>query len=112
MTDAIYVTLGAKQLKEKPYKDQVKNFQSVDGENVFFYWSLTNKPKREFVNVFIVVGNKVRWKARFVEWIENEKIEFLDGSKRHAKIWMILIDFEKLPFPYKEKEGFQGFRYN
>lgn len=111
MIDSIYVTLGAAQLKEKPYKEQIKDWLRCDGENFIFNWALSNKPKKDFVWVYIVIGNKVRWRARFIGYDQERNKIFSDGRGWSAKNWMLLIDFEKLPKPYESKKGFQGFRY-
>ncbi len=112
MTDSIYVTLGAAQLKEKPYREQIKDFLKCDGENFFFNWAINNKPKKDFIWVYIVVGNKVRWRARFIGYDEdNPDKTFSDGRRWKSTIWLLLIDFEKLRAPYKNMKGFQGFRY-
>lgn len=111
MIDSIYVTLGANQLKEKPYREQVKDWLRCDGENFIFNWSLPNKPKREFVWVYIVIGNKVRWRARFIGFDQKRNKTFSDGRTWSANNWMLLVDFEKMPKPYEHKKGFQGFRY-
>lgn len=109
--DGIYVTLGADQLKEKPYKEQIETFLKCDGENYVFYWRLGNKPKHDFQWVYIVVGNKVRWRARFVQYVDGGKVQFTDGREIIAKKWMLLIDFEPLTKPHEMRKGFQGFRY-
>lgn len=112
----IYVTLGAAQLKDKPYRTQVENFLRSDGENCFFWWRLSNPPKRPVHEVYIIVGNKVRWKARVLQTHiapKGELIypEFFDGRVIGARGWLVLIDFEKLPAPYETRRGSQGFRY-
>ena len=112
VVEGIYVTLGAAQLKEKPYRKQVESFLQCDGENFVFNWALHNKPKKQFTWVYIVIGGKVRWKARFVDWdTDNEHKTFSDGRRFSSTHWMILIDFEQLPRPHELKKGFQGFRY-
>ena len=112
MIDSIYVTLGAAQLKEKPYREQIKDFLKCDGDKFFFNWALSVKPKKDFVWVYIVIGNKVRWRARFIGYDKDSpKKIFSDGRRWASTYWLLLIDFEKLPAPYEYKKGFQGFRY-
>ncbi len=110
-SNGIYVTLGAAQLKEKPYRQQLKNFDISDGERAFFCWRLKNRPKREFVDVFIIIANKVRFRAKFIGYDDRGEITFLDGETMASDNWLQLIDFVKLPKPYQEMKGFQGFRY-
>lgn len=109
--EGIYVTLGQDQIKERSYREHVEDFQKCDGENFFYWWRLGNRPIKKFTEVFIVIGNKVRWKARFLDYGPSGEVEFSGGRKIYAKCWMLLIDFEKLPAPYEYKKGFQGFRY-
>lgn len=79
---------------------------------MIFIWRFAIKPKKPFVWVYICVGNKVRWRARFVAWDERSEIEVNDGTKiLKGDHLAILIDFEKLPRPYEIRKGFQGFRY-
>lgn len=111
IVEGIYVTLGAKQLVEKPYKSQVKDFLRCDGEEAVFYWKMHIKPTKKFTTVYIVIGNKVRWKARFVSYEGERVVELDDGRILDGKLFMLLIDFEKLPKPYEHKKGFQGIRY-
>lgn len=112
----IYVTLGAAQLKDRPYKEQVKNFLASDGENLFFWWRLSNPPKKKVHQVYIIISNKVRWKATVLQTHIAKKGEliypdFSDGKILGARGWLVLIDFVKLPAPYEVKRGSQGFRY-
>lgn len=113
ITEGIYVTLGKDQIAEKKggWKTYLKDFEICDGEKAVYYWRLSTKPKREFTHVYIVVGNKVRYRATFLGYDENRKIDFLDGSALFGAIWLMLIDFVKLTRPYEVKRGFQGFRY-
>lgn len=111
ISEGIYVTLGKDQLKEKNYRKQIKDFLIADGEKAIYFWKMALKPKKEFTTVYIVIRNKVRWKATFIGYEENTEVAFLDGRKMKAKVWMMLIDFVKLPNPYEIRKGFQGFRY-
>lgn len=82
------------------------------GDNFIFNWALSNKPKHEFIWVYIVIGNKVRWRARFAGYDEdNPEKTFSDGRRWTSTYWLLLFDFEKLPRPYEHRKGFQGFRY-
>lgn len=111
MVDSIYVTLGRDQLKEKPYREQIKDFLICDGDKYIFSWIMSQKPTKDFIWVYIVIGNRVRWRARFIGWAENKTYELLDGRIIKGNYIAQLIDFEKLPRQYEVKKGFQGFRY-
>lgn len=114
LTDSIYVTIGADQIKEKGYRKVVEDFLMCDGD-IIYHWKISNTPdikkRKNLVWAYIVIGNKVRWKAKIISFVDNQAFHFLDGRSMWAKGWMMLIDFEKLPAPYEHKKGFQGFRY-
>ena len=113
ISDGILVTLGKAQISEKKegWKTYVQYFKMCDGERAVYFWRLSKKPKREFTHVYIVVGNRVRYKARFIGYEQNRTIDFLDGSACFGEVWLQLIDFEKLKRPFDVVRGFQGFRY-
>ena len=118
LTDSIYVTLGSQLLREKSYKDFVKDFLRSDGESVVFCWRLANLPNKKVRDnilwVYIVTGNTVRWRARVARMDHNPRgltALFDDGRMATSKGWILLYDFEKLPRPYEQRKGFQGFRY-
>lgn len=108
----LYVTLGSNQLKKKPYKEQIKGFLKCDGENFVFNWYLSRLPKKSFLNVYIVIGNKVRWKAKFLDFeYSKDPVYDANGNIKSSSFNMILFDFEKMKFPQEKLRGFQGFRY-
>ena len=118
IAEGIYVTLSRDLMEERGgtvyagYKLFVNVFKECEGTNDwFFYWRLPSKPKKSFVWVYFIIGNKVRFRARFFEYIPGCWIEFRDAGAVYTKQWMMLYDFEKLPRPYEIKKGFQGFRY-
>ena len=109
--DGIYITISSKQIKERGYKSILNDFFYSDGEKAFYHYKLSLKPKKEFIWVYFVIGNKVRFRARFLEYIENQELDFIDGRSVHANLWLVCYGFEKMPFPLEERKGFQGFRY-
>lgn len=118
LTDSIYVTLGSQLRREKSYKTLVGDFLRSDGENTVFFWRLSNLPNKKVRDnilwVYIVVGNSVRWRARVIQMDHDSTgltANFDDGRTMTSKGWIQLCDFEKLPKPYEQKKGFQGFRY-
>ena len=111
VSDGINITISASQIKERGYKSILNDFLYSDGEKAFYHYKLALKPKKEFIWVYFVIGNKVRFRARFLEFIENQELDFIDGRSVYAKLWMVCYGFEKMPLPLEEKKGFQGFRY-
>lgn len=120
IAEGIYVTQSrqrAIELKgsvEAGYKDWVQTIEKCHGSNGWLYWwKLGNKPKKDVIYAYIIIENKVRWRARILEFTKEMTKTFLTPTPRtmHAKCWMLLYDFEKLPRPYEVKKGFQGFRY-
>lgn len=107
----LYITIGADQVKEKGWRNMLQDMLRCDGDRVIYWWRLGNQPKREINEVFIVVGNKVRVKAKFAGYADGGETTFDDGRTMYAKCWMLLFDFELLPAPHKKRKGFQGFRY-
>lgn len=111
IADAIYITLGASQIKEHGYQKYVDDFNRCDGNDGFWYYRMKNLPTKEFVDVFLVIGNKVRWKAKLLEIQKDVEVHYWNGNHDDHFCGLILFDFQKLPTPYETKKGFQGFRY-
>jgi len=111
IAEGIYITLGAAQIKEHGYKKYLDDFKMCDGEQGFWYYRMKNLPVKDFVDVYIVIGNKVRWKARLLEIVKDVRVHYFNGEVDEHFRGLVLIDFEKLPKPYEHKKGFQGFRY-
>ena len=111
--DAIVCTISATCIKDQPngYRGLIEAFDLCDGDRQIFYWRMSNKPKQEVIWLYLVIGNKVRWRARILDFQPAGYMEFEDGRCLFAKCWVRLFDFERLPAPQKEMRGFQGFRY-
>lgn len=113
MIDSIYITIGASQIKEHGYQKYLNDFANCDGDNGLWYYKMSNLPVKDFVTVYIVIGNKVRWKARLLEVVrEPREVHFDNGSVNEEFKGIILFDFESMPKPHQQMKGFQGFRYN
>lgn len=111
ISEGIYITIGQSQIKEHGYKKYLDDFERCDGERGFWYYRMKNLPKREFTDVFIVIGNKVRWKARLLAIEKDVWVHYFNGEVDEHFRGIILIDFCKMPRPFEERKGFQGFRY-
>lgn len=111
MIDSIYITIGASQIKEHGYKKYLKDFSKSNGEDMFWFYRMKNLPTRDFTHVYIVIGNQVRWKARLMAIEKDVCVHFSNGEVNEHFRGLVLIDFERMPKPCREKKGFQGFRY-
>lgn len=120
-TDSILVTLSKATIAEYGrqtyqrgigFSRIIKDWLAADGENGTWSYKLANAPKMEIVWVYWVIGGKIRWRSRVLEIHRNKTIQFSNRSEpMFAKVWLEMFDFEKLPRPYIERKGFQGFRY-
>ena len=99
-------------LKERPYRYFCETWKICDGEQSIWWFTISAKPKHDIQWAYIVIGGKVRWRARVAgyEYEEGEKT-FSDGHKVKGKLWILLFDFEQLPRPHQKMKGFRGFRY-
>lgn len=114
-TRGIACTLSAKMLESHPngYKGLIDKFGECDGLNKIFNWRMSAIPTQEPKPVFIyfVIGNKIRWTAMIATFEKGDTRTFDDGRIITSRAWAILYDFQKMPKPYIEMRGFQGFRY-
>lgn len=108
---AIMITLGSSQLKEHGYRKYVNDFEKCDGENGCWFYKMKNLPKREFQEVWLVIGGYVRWKANILGKETDMYVEYWSGEIDDHFSGIVLFDFKKQPKPYQKVKGFQGFRY-
>lgn len=116
--DGIILTLSAACIKDNGgYREMVKDFLRCrsDVEQPEFmrmYWMrLPVKPIHQVMYVYIVMHNKIRWRANIVELHGEGYKEFSGNRVLKAKCWMVVCDFEPMPRPLIERRGFRGFRY-
>jgi hypothetical protein len=97
--DGIIITISAGMLKEKGYRNWLRNFMNAMGNEGWTYWMRQGaKPKHEILYVYLCIGNRVRYRANFV------------GTEGPCE-WIILCGpVVKAPADYPMK-GFRGFRY-
>lgn len=110
---AILCTISQGCIKDQPdgYRGLIKSFEKCDGEKSIFWWRMTAKPKHDVLYFYFVIGGKIRWKAKLLQYVDGGEIKFDDGRTLYARCWALLIDFERLPNPQVRRSGFQGFRY-
>lgn len=112
IAEGIYITLGAKQIKEHGYKKYLDDFNRVNRENGAWYYQMRNLPKREFQYVYLVIGNQVRWRATLMGIEKDHYVEYWSGEVDEHFRGIVLADFVQIPAAHREhRKGCQGFRY-
>lgn len=79
----------------------------------FSLWQvpLNGRPKRPVAHCYIVIANRIRYRAAIVDFEPGGRRHFGDGRSMHGNCWMILSDpVVRAPrhIPFR---GFQGIRY-
>jgi len=111
--DGIIITISAGMLKEKGYRNWLKNFfHAMSQEDWMYFMRQGAAPKREILYVYLCIGNKVRFRANYVG-TETGLKTFSDGKQMSAKVWIVLAGPLARPPRGQEPEmkGFRGFRY-
>lgn len=85
-----------------------------DDPEAVVYVAFPARPVREVLDCYLIVGGKVRARARIATWIEGGEVGTVncwDGSARDATWWAVLT--APVSFPTEEvlRRGFRGFRY-
>lgn len=78
------------------------------------YVAFPARPTKEVLDCYLIVGGKVRCRARIADWIEGDHVGTVncwDGSARDAKWWAVLTAPVSFPNEDVLRRGFQGFRY-
>lgn len=112
--DGIIITISMKSIEEKGgYRNFLKEFLDCmeDDHYSSAYWiKAGNKPRHDVLDVYIVIGGRIRWKCTFVESHKAGYIE-LDRGRMYGRGWIVCTGpVERPPQPIYKK-GFQGFRY-
>lgn len=111
--DAIILTVGAKELVEKGYKNWLRNFlEAMSDEECTYWYKMGNQPKfDDLMYVYICIGGRIRWRGNFVASSGPKEMEFSDGRRMFGKAWVIMCG-PVVRAPYRiDRKGFQGFRY-
>lgn len=108
--DGIIITISQGILKEKGYKNWLRNFLEAMGKEDWTYWMRQGaKPKHDILYVYLCIGGRVRYRANFVCTEGPKEMTFGDGKKMFAKVWIVMCGpVVKGNYPMK---GFRGFRY-
>jgi hypothetical protein len=111
--DGIIITISAKMLKEKGYRNWLRNFLHAMRQEDCTYWMRQGAaPKHDILYVYLCIGGKVRFRANFAGTESGHKT-FDGGKKMYARVWIVLCGPLERP-PRKQEpilKGFRGFRY-
>ncbi len=122
ITDGIIITISQGMLKEKGYRNWLRNFlgsmeQNAAGEDIYYWMRVGAEPKRDntLLYVYLCIGGKIRYRAFYAGSRPGGRKTFgnPDGSFKsiEARAWVLLAGpVEKAPYTIK-KQGTQGFRY-
>lgn len=108
--DGIIITISAQMLKEKGYRNWVRNFLEAMGKDEWTYWMrLGAIPKQEVLYVYLCIGGQVRYRANFVMYQGPGEKTFSEGNTLYARAWVVMagpVVRGRVPM-----KGFRGFRY-
>lgn len=108
--DGIVITISAAMIKERGYRNWLRNFLDAMSKDEWTYWMrLGAIPKREVLYVYLCIGGFVRFRANFVMYDGPGEKEFSTGHIVKARAWVVMAGpLTKGRIPMK---GFRGFRY-
>ena len=100
-------------LKEKGYKNWLKNFlDAMNQDGWVYYMRQGARPKIDVLYVYLCIGGKIRFRTQFAGTTRGD-MTFSDGKQMFAKVWVMLVG--PLVRPRRGDEptmkGFRGFRY-
>ena len=103
-------------LKERGYRNWLRDFlEAMDTwnqEETITYWMRQGaKPKHEVQYVYLVIGNKVRFRANLVCYDGPCEVRFRRGNTMFARAWIVLTGPVVRPPHDIPMKGFRGFRY-
>lgn len=111
-SDGIIITISQALIKERSYRNWLKNYlDAMSNENWTYWMRLGAKPKFEVLYVYLVIGNKVRFRSKLVCYANDSTQTFPSGVIITARAWCIMCGPVVKP-PYEiPMKGFRGFRY-
>jgi hypothetical protein len=111
--DGIIITIGAKMIEERGYRNWLSDFLLAMRQEDWTYWmKLGSRPKREdFMYVYLCIGGKIRFRANFVMSYGSGMKEFADGREMFGRAWVVLSGPVVKPDAPILLKGFRGFRY-
>lgn len=112
--EGIAITISAGMLKEKGYRNWLRNFHGcMCNEGCVYYMRLGAKPRHDnkLLYVYLVIGNKVRYRAYYAGAQDASEVTFDDGKTMYARAWIRMAGPVEKPAVPMEMKGFRGFRY-
>jgi hypothetical protein len=109
--DGLIITISQQMLKEKGYRNWLRNFlQAMNEEDCTYFMKLGTVPKKEVLYVYLCIGGIIRFRANWVMYDKEVSIQFRNHDKpMHARAWVVMagpIVRGRVPM-----DGFRGFRY-
>lgn len=109
--EAIIVTFPLVFFREYTTVNFVRDFLGMNKDETYWICKMGNKPRVEVPYCYIIVGNRIRYRANIAGFEPGGERDFGDGRIQTARNWMLLTA-PVIKAPYKiERRGFQGFRY-
>lgn len=108
---AIIVTFPRIFFREVSLRQFVREFCQMSESDVWFC-KFAAIPRCEVIHCYIVIENRVRYRANLVGFDPGGEMIFADGRTATARAWMLLCGpIVKAPYRISMR-GFQGFRYS
>ena len=112
LPEGIIVTVSRKYLKERGERNWLKDFMKAMDDESYTYWlRLGSRPKREVLYIYLVLGNKIRYRYTFVMYEKGGSFNTSDGRIIFANCWLVGAGPLVRPEVEIRRRGFQGFRY-
>ena len=110
--EGIILTISKSYLKERGIGNWLRDFLNAMNNEDHTYWMrLGRLPKQEVLYIYLVIGNKIRFRFNFVMYEGPGEMEFDDGRIMSAKAWLVGCGPLMRPRRDYEMQGFRGFRY-
>lgn len=112
--DGIAITISADMLKEKGYRNWLRNFlRCMSNEGCVYYMRVGARPRldEKILYVYLVIGNKVRYRAYYAGAQGPSLMRFTDGKEMYARAWIRMAGPVERPKVTISMKGFRGFRY-
>jgi len=86
--------------------------ESVNDDEGLWYQKCRNKPQYDVLYVYIIYGNKLRYRCQFVLWTKQPEVLYDANGEKEVEWGRIGMTGPLVKCPFKRKlKGFQGFRY-
>jgi hypothetical protein len=110
---AIIVTFPRVFFREVSPRQFVRDFLGMNsGEIEYWICKMGNVPRIEVPYCYIVINNRIRYRANIAGFEPGGERTFDDGRRATGRAWMILTA-PVIKAPYRiQRTGFQGFRYS